>query len=39
MLAQMNFDKIFYYIDKILNNFISAKISQINFNKILPTYH
>ena len=39
ILTKMIFDKVFYYLEKILNNFIKANISQLNFNKILSKYH
>ena len=35
----MIYDKSFYYLEKVLNNFMKANISQLNVNKISPTYH
>ena len=32
-------DKPFYYLEKVLNNFIRANILQLNVDKISPTYH
>ena len=39
ILAQMISNKPFYYLDRVLNNFLRANISQLNVNRTSTTYH